>query len=233
MVYNTIEDMFAQIKDADLMFHCWAHPTLLLNSVTHNVETTSLHLQSLQNLTIDALQGRLTISIIRPNRLIELLKQINQNTLPDLFLPYSIPKDIMMYYRDLAVHLTTSDDGIMILLPIPLKSLMSEFHFYEVQHVPVPYKNMSLLLTYDVPHPFIALSTDQTNIVHLTESEYNHCVTNKENLCHFKSPIRFAEQVSNDCSTALILRKSIDKCEVRITPNDLVLPQSHWLANGK
>jgi len=53
------------------------------------------------------------------------------------------------------------------------------------------------------------------------------------NLCHFKSPSRFIEQVKDECSAVLLTQKTVSQCKIKLSPNNLMLPQSHWLSEGK
>ena len=233
VAYNTTKELFERIDHEDLLFKCLAHPTLIMNTLLHNVATASMHLTSLHNLITDTLQGRLTTNVIRPNQLLKLLQDIDKNTAQDLFLPYDLKQDLLHYYRDLSTHLTMSATGPTIVLSIPLKSLVSTFTFYQVMRFPVPYRDTSLLLSYSIPHPYLALSKDYTKVVYLTEKEFFSCTQAKGSLCHFQSPIRFSEQVATDCSTSLVTTGSVSNCNVTLTPNNMVLPQSYWLADGK
>ena len=232
-VYNATKEIFEQIDQTKVLYKCLAHPTLLMNSLLHNVEAATSHLNSLQNLIDDTLQGQLTMNVIQPNQFRSMLQEIEKALPQNLRLPYDIDRDLYHYYHHLTVRFTTSSKGPIIIISIPLKSLMSEFNYHKIVYMPIPVNNSSLLLTYEIPHKYLALSPDHTKIVYLTDFEYAQCVNSKADLCHFRSPIRFADQVTNDCSTSLLLDHSISNCKVKLTPNNLVLPQSHWLTQTK
>ena len=233
LVYNNTENIYDDFDKLELEFRCWGHNSVLITTLLHNLNTVIQHIATLDTLFSDILKGQLTVNVLRPNQLKKLLYEIKSNIAQDLNLPYDIDSNLLQYYQSTRTFLVSTDQGPTIVVTIPLKSIMTQFHLYQITHVPIPYRNTSLLLQYDIPYPYIALSRDNTQIVYLSEQEYFKCIQPSKSLCHFKSPIRFTDQVKEECSAALLTQKTVTKCKVKLSPNTLLLPQSHWLSEGK
>ena len=232
-VYNSTEEVYDDLGKLELNFRCWGHNSALITTLLHNLDTVNQHIQTLDVILTDILQGQLTVNVLPPNQLRKLLLEIKHNIAQDLKLPFDIESNLLQYYQTTQTYLISTDQGPAVVITIPLKSIMTQFHLYQITHVPIPYRNTSLLLHYDIQYPYVALSRDNTQIVYLNEREYYECIQPTMSLCHFKSPSRFIEQVKDECSAVILTQKTVSKCKIKLSPNNLMLPQSHWLSEGK
>ena len=62
----------------------------------------------------------------------------------------------------------------MLWILVLLRSSHSQYDLHHVMSVPIPYRNASVL-SYNVEHPYVALSYDKTKFVFMQEQEYLLC----------------------------------------------------------
>lgn len=231
LVLNSTSDTYHRLDDLKFSVYCYNQLHSVLTMLLHNVDTLQQEILEFEMMIGNIMNHEVTMHVISPTHLKDLLIGVAKSMSKDLTLPYDLENNLLSYYKSLSCELSHSDRGPMIILAVPLRSSHSRYDIHHVMSVPIPYRNASVL-SYDVKHPFVALSYDKTKVVFMKEQEYLLCTKAENVICHLSSPIRFTSQVQDDCSVALLISGSLRQCPVRLSPPSLVLPQAQLLQNG-
>ncbi len=120
-------------------------------------------MQTLYNQISDVLEHTMTPTIIAPKELQKILKTIKQNLKPALQLPYALNSELLLYYKHIKCTSIVHNNGIMIIMAIPIISEGSRFLIYKILNTPIPNLGVDMSVKYDIPYDKLVLSTMFTN----------------------------------------------------------------------
>lgn len=158
---NITASLASDIKALENFNTHWHQIALYFDVVQDIVTTAFRKFMALHVQVSDILNHKLTPNVISPMELRRILKEVSQTISSSLSLPYDPDYDIMSYYKHLRCSLVLHENGIMVVLAIPLLSEHSKFTMYDVINVPVPHPSDDMSIVYDIPFDKFALSEDK------------------------------------------------------------------------
>ena len=170
-----------------------------MSETTHSVEALCEQIQQ-------AINGKLSITLVSPKDLKNTLRSIGSKLRDSLSLPFDINKEIVKYYQLLKTQVAVFRDHFNILLKIPLIKRSQKFEIMEAFTIPVIKPSLKLAAQYQVDSKYIALSIDRLRYIHLSDIEALNCI-NGIGICTITSPIYNAMSAPS-CTYALFSKRS-------------------------
>jgi hypothetical protein len=165
------------------------------------------HLSQLSHILSNLFHGNLSPALVKPALLRTTLRQIKFRLPSMLTLPFDPDDNIYRYYQLIHTTCISTHYGFLALLHVPLADASSAFTVYAIRHIPVPFPSHigyhNFTITYDVPHDFLAVSRDHTQLMFLSEFDIQFCTHNAVHFCPIQAPIYSVAFLHDDCAAAL------------------------------
>ena len=140
----------------------------------------------------------------------------SQKNAPDcLTLAIPITGILSYYHAKLVQEISTVEDGLLLILLIPLASSQTTFEVYCVKIVPMPQKDSVGALQLVIEGEYLATSEGRMETLVLTRSQYNNCLGSpRYRNCHerIKTHLEFSS-----CLATLKFHRDITALKVRDT----------------
>ena len=130
-------------------------------------------------------------------------------------LTLAIPaSDLLSYYDSrLLVDAITVAEGLLLILNIPLASKQTVFRLLEAKFIPKPFPDdAQTALTWNIEHPYLALSENKLESSGLSEEQFDHCLgSSKYRICSEAFPTQIGHP---SCIATLYFFSPIDALAV-------------------
>jgi hypothetical protein len=151
--------------------------------------------------------GHLTVNLLPPDKLLELLIKIQTNIPFYVKLPFEpTDENLIKYYQLINPTVLPDHYKTHIIFALPLVHLNNSFAIYSTVQLPYPNENGSLAAVYDLEQQHLVISQTRNNYALLTNEEYHNC--KHAPVCTFTSPIYDLRSYPT-CLTSLYLRDFI------------------------
>ena len=202
--------------------------------VSDSVNELLFELGSLRDKITHAVQGRVTPHLLAPKRLRLVIQQIHDLLEPNLQLPFPQHEPLDRYYKLLKCSVIPSEDGFLFMTHIPLKDTVARFEIYEIQTIPIPFPNTSIVTKYDLEEKYFAISIDRTKVAFLEEFQLRMCMHDSLNFCPISSPVYTTASLKDNCAMSLFLnRGNINEvCQALVSVSDLPSPAAFKVSHG-
>ena len=182
--------------------------------------------------------GKLSPSIISPLKLRDLLIDVQTRIAAPLRLPGDPKADLWHFYKTLTCTTIVEEDKILVVVPVPLLDSNDDFEVYRVHNLPIPFNASDGVMSgsvasYQLEAEAIAVNTQRTNFVLLTQRELEGCSKPSIGFCSIKSPV-YPISLNRFCITALFM-KNTETVEQNCRPMvrlNAVLPMAEYLTDG-
>ncbi len=181
------------------------------------LEARSL-LNELEVTLSDLFQGHLTPSIIPPSRLTEVLQGIAQTLPSTLALPFDI-RDLHKFYQFLESYMYPEENGFTVIIDVPLSDITSKLNIFKILTFDIPFKNTTIVASYDIPHKYVGVSPDMSKVGFLTPLEIFQCTSQIFHFCKLATPLYHTNTLTNNCIVALLTHSSTTQtaCKTTVT----------------
>ena len=103
------------------------------------------------------------------------------------------------------------EDTILVVVPVPLLDSNDDFEVYRVHSLPIPFNASDGVMSgsvasYQLEAEAIAVNTQRTNFVLLTQGELEGCSKASIGFCSIRSPV-YPISLNRFCITALFTKK--------------------------
>ena len=150
----------------------------LVEEIKQSLQKALIYMEHLQ-LQLNMLSiGKLSPSIITPLKLHDLLLDIQ--TKRALRLPGDPKTDLWHFYKLLTCNTVVVEDKMLVVVPVPSLDFNDDFEVYRVHNLPILFDSNNGVITevvasYWLEADAIAVNTQRTNFVLLTEKELEGC----------------------------------------------------------
>ena len=233
--------LFRQVTNFTPLLHFTdmvAGINMISNSLSRATNALYMDMSDFYMLITGALKGSLSVKLIPPSMLSELLAHIKRNLPPEVSLPFSIRNKhgLLAYYRLLSTTLIPGRDAFQLVAVVPLLHKATEFQIYQAVSVPIPGPASDTLHEASLPNRYLAISQDRSHYVTLRETEVMSCLLPTSVFCQFRKPIYLSASAPT-CISAIFLddvQASLKLCEytsVRPTELPIIKPlvKGKWL----
>ena len=210
----------------------------LVEEIKQSLQKALIYVEHLQ-LQLNMLSiGKLSPTIIFPLKLRDLLIDIQTRIAAPLRLPGDPKADLWHFYKMLTCTTIVEEDKILVVVPVPLLDSNDDFEVYRVHNLPIPFNASDgvmagSLASYRLEAEAIAVNTQRTNFVLLTQGELEGCSKASIGFCSIRSPV-YPISLNRFCITALFMKNTEiveQNCRPMVRLN-AVLPMAEYLTNG-
>ena len=110
------------------------------------VDDTSREVDLLRNKVAEAMTGKVTPTLVPPEKLAQVLEEIRDNLPANLVLPFSHQEPIINYYKTLKCAVIPTREGFVFITNVPLRDTVADFKIYSVVNLPIPFSNSDIVL---------------------------------------------------------------------------------------
>lgn len=181
----------------------------------------------------DLLHHQVSINLISPTELYTLLSDISNNLDRHLQLPFDLKTDLASYYKSLTCDSYSHNNGLGVIITIPLLSATDRVDLYEIISLPVPYANGHLQLQHQVDFNYVAVSYDKNRIAFMDHNNFAVCTQEQTVTCHVLAPFHAIHALNHSCTATLITTSSLQDCPVTIQKLTIIVPQAVSIAVGR
>ena len=210
----------------------------LVKEIKQSFQKALIYVKHLQ-LQLNMLSiGKLSPGIISPLKLRDLLIDIQTRIAAPLRLPGDPKADLWHFYKMLTCSIIVEEDKILVVAPVPLLDSNDDFEVYRVHNLPIPFNTSDGVMSgsvasYQLEAEAIAVNTQRTNFVLLTQKELEGCSKVSIGFCSIRSPV-YPISLNCFCITALFMKNTeiVERnCQPMVRLN-AVLPMAEYLTNG-
>ena len=149
------------------------------------------------------IEGHIPVSVLPPQLLRYILRNIKFRMSAGLSLPYDPDNDLAPYYKLFAVHIKPAAVGFLVTATIPIYDDTSTFDVYKSVHVPI-FLNLNenyvqATAKYTDQNSYFAISKDSTKIIFLNEAVISFCLSQELHFCFINSATFQVAQLKNNC----------------------------------
>ena len=191
-------------------------------------------LDSLRDKLSEALQGKVTPHLLPPERLSNIVHDIQDHLEANIRLPFPHFEALEQFYRVLQCSVLPAQTGFLLLTHIPLQDTISSFDIYAVQTLPIPYRDSQIISKYQIENKYFAISMDHTKIAFLEEFQIRMCNHEEMQFCPIQSPIYTTAALENNCVVSLFLQRDnvAQVCKAIVSTSDIPSPAAAKLDSG-
>ena len=153
-------------------------------------------LDELSNAIQSAIHGSLSISLINPTVLLNILKNIPLQ-LPSGYelIAGDRAENIHLYYELVKVSIAANLHSIKLIISVPLKSTDRHFTLYKVVTLPEQISS-NRFVRYLIDYPYFGIHNNQLDYLLFTEEQYSHCTSGSIVICPIHTAIYNARTLS-------------------------------------
>ena len=193
-------------------------------------------------LTIDMLTSQtFSPSVVRPDKLRNILKEIRKHLPKTLKLPVNPDKNIWPFYKMMTVDAHIHNVTIFLILKIPLINFAEEFDIIKVFNMPIPnpiFNNIlknkqlnSLTARYQIETDYIIINKARDHYIIPSTNEIHSCLSSPSKFCPIKSPL-YPTHTPRFCVVALFTNTQVESiCKVKVYSN-IKLPIANHITKG-
>ena len=184
------------------------------------------------------LENRLPIHLVTPFDLRKMISHVEEN-LREKFGDFHVSiNNIGQFYAQNSISYGFDDSFLVIYIKIPITNLKTQFKVYETTVTSTPLmvnltqngkRSMEILNM----SPYLAVATDESYYVELSQTEYQSCTSNPFKKCPRSVTLKPMDQPS--CTLAVYLgtySSIIDKCHIQYIRDTIPEPLTYPLGNG-
>ena len=206
----------------------------LVEEIKQSLQKALIYVEHLQ-LQLNMLSiGKLSPSIISPLKLRDLLIDIQTRIATPLRLPGDPKADLWHFYKMLTCTTIVEEDKILV----PLLDSNDDFEVYRIHNLPIPFNASDGVMSgsvasYQLEAEAIAVNTQRTNFVLLTQGELEGCSKASIGFCSIRSPV-YPIRLNRFCITAPFMKNTEivkQNCQPMVRLN-AILPMAEYLTDG-
>ena len=210
----------------------------LVEEIKQSLQKALIYVEHLQ-LQLNMLSiGKLSPGIISPLKLRDLLIDIQIRIAAPLRLPGDPKTDLWHFYKMLTCTTIVEEDKILVVVPVSLLDSNDDFEVYRVHNLPIPFNASDGVMSgsvasYQLEAEAIAVNTQRTNFVLLTQGELEGCSKASTGFCSIRNPV-YPISLNRFCITSLFTKNTeIVKrnCQPMVRLN-AILPMAEYLTDG-
>lgn len=174
----------------------------------------------MDNFLIDSSQFRLE-ELMNYYRTLYLL-QVTGMHLEKLIYPLDIENVHKFYSAAQVTKINDKQDSLRLLISIPLKTLSSNYHVFQLDELPHHVQNSHLAAYYELNHKNIAISQDTQHYILLDDSNLEKCVGNSPIICPVDTAVINTKIYS--CALSILLNDThsiSQKCQIKMRTKNL------------
>jgi hypothetical protein len=151
--------------------------------------------------------GKLSSTLINPQNLSELLKQVSLH-LPTgtSMLTGLTVEEVYVYYAVTNVHATATSQSIRLFIDIPLKAADRYFELYQAHSLPFFHNDLKKFVRIDEEFTYLAVAEDRQFFTTLTKEMLSECTTDCYTICPSNMVLR--KSATDDYLIALFLGRT-------------------------
>ena len=230
-ISNVTNQIQHQLHNFEEFMLLYLHTDLIIQEVRETTQRAVSYINTINQQLNAFASGIIPQSVISPQQLQSILISISRQLPSNLILPADPLSDIWFYFKTLRCILMTRNRRFLVISSLHLNDVKSHFNIFHVINVPIGLKTTSMVGFYKTDANLLALSTDHTQYMKLSDNEASICIRNSANLCAPDQPI-FPTINSKSCTIALFLNKDINQNCHRIVRSDIILPQAFYIFKG-
>ena len=230
-----IVDVEAVSENTWSLMRTYTQGLIIFGKIKSNVETLFRHLEDMK-LRVNMLSlGRLTPVVIKPGELLTMLLAIRNQLTPPLMMIREPETNLWHYYKTLKVSTVIHNQRLIVLISIPLINANSRLELFRIHNLPFPGQGefSSVVAKYDIKAYALAVNSERTEYLRLSEHDFRSCVSNPESYCEFNR-VRHLMGTDRHCEAVLFMRRKQGRsrvCELQVISN-MTFPWPEFIHNG-
>ena len=192
--------------------------------------------------TIDMLTSQtFSPSVVTPNKLRNILKDIRKHLPNTLRLPVNPDINIWTFYKLMKVDAHIEHDMIYMILKIPLINFAEDFDIIKIFNLPISnpvFSNISsnkqlnsLTARYHIESDYLIINKKRDHYIIPSNEEIKICLSSPSHFCPVESPL-YPTHVPRFCAVALFTNTNVDSmCRVKVYSN-VKLPIANHITSG-
>ena len=153
-------------------------------------------LDELSNAIQSAIHGSLSISLVNPTVLLNILKNVSLHLPSGYELIAGVrAENIHLYYELVKVSVAANPHCIKLVISVPLKSTDRHFTLYKVVTLPEQISS-NRFVRYLIDYPYFGIHNNQLDYLLFTEEQYSHCTSGSIVICPIHTAIYNARTLS-------------------------------------
>lgn len=178
------------VSALDIFVHYLANTTSVLQQLEMAALRALVDLKSLIEVLEVVEQGRLSINLLSPLELSELLEKIRASLPPGINLAVGYgPALVYEHYRACKVRAVATGDLIKFIVDLPLTAMGRKFELLQVIAVPVIDRQSSLKVRYNVHKDYFLVSDDRSSYAEPPETFQLNCRPGPVHVCPAEYPV--------------------------------------------
>jgi hypothetical protein len=207
--------------------------------VSSTMRQTHIEMLSLSNQIEKSIRGTITPQLVKPQLLLNIIRDVQGSLPQDASLPYSIEsKNLIQYYRQLFAVFLPDKNSFHVLTALPIVTETQAYNLYEPIVMPTQSENMSFTATYNLEEKYLAMAKDHSVYALVSEMEAMECM--KTDFCNIRSPY-YRTTGSPSCLSSLYLKnedliRSVCKKSIKWSTGDPVVKHivnGNWAISTK
>jgi len=164
-------------------------------------------LDELSNAIQSAIHGSLSISLVNPTVLLNILKNLSLQLPSGYELIAGVQAgNIHLYCELVKVSVASNPHRIKLIISVPLKSTDRHFTLYKVVTLPEQISS-NRFVRYLIDYPYFGIHNNQLDYLLFTEEQYSHCTSGSIVICPIYTAIYNARTLS--CALVYTFRTQI------------------------
>ena len=214
--------------------HMMTQTLAVFNLIAASLREAGRNIDQLETEIATSMQGHLSISLVNPWKLREILVNIRYHLPSTMSLPRTNQESLAWYYQHLPTMVIPGGEKIHILTIIPIGLADSLYDMFTVISMAIPVLNTNKSTRILIEGKHLAISSDRTRYVIVTELEARwSCPRFNIDYCPLSSAIASVSNMPS-CVSSLFLSDANDiteMCHVELTEN-ILFPQVKHLLKG-
>lgn len=179
---------------------------------------------------IDSLsRGELSMTLIPPEHLRDILLSIGKEIPSHLKLPHNPRGDeLLHFYSYIKCALFRRNKHLKCICSLPLTDSQNIFKVYSAKSLVTEFNNndVSLIGKYVLDHEYFCISEDKTKFIYLDQQTFSECSHSNVDFCNFKAAIYGIRAADSSCVIQLFLNghNKNDLCPLSISGKTLNAP---------
>ena len=191
----------------------WLYSWLFEN---HLKEVTAM-ITELEREVHAVLDYRITPTLLKPDQLVDVLKNISLQLPKELYFAYDKGEDILELYKTLSVIPLAHSRGLYVIIAISLLDARTTYTLFQTISVPTFFPHSLMTAEFDIQHKRFAVSHDLSWVIFMSDEDFLKCSQPYTKYCSMANPAYSTQSFHDDCLMDLFLRNNFspDNCPIK------------------
>ena len=163
-------------------------------------------LNRLETQVQNVLDGRITPTMLPPEFLLGMLKNISKRLPREMYFPFNYETELIELYKGLNVIPISHVRGIYLIIAVNILDSRHRFTMFNVISVPMFFPGTRVTAEYEIKHQHFAVSDDLAWVMFLSEEEYQKCARPYFHFCSINTALYAVSEYTDDCLMNLFMK---------------------------